>query len=143
VVEAANADEGVSVAVAPDTAIDAATFDEAPAACSVNVDDVNVDASMERLKVTETAVLVETPVAPAAGDWLRITGGVGADAVVIVAPLIVMLPAAVPPVSISICTFVFAPLETVHAFTEGVLEITAALDVHNEPKEVVKSPLVT
>jgi hypothetical protein len=75
VVEAANADEGVSVAVAPDTAIDAVTFDEAPAAWSVNVDDVNVDASIVWLKVTETVVPVETPVAPAAGDWLTTTGG--------------------------------------------------------------------
>jgi hypothetical protein len=90
----------VSVAVAPDTAIDAATFDEAPAACSVNVDDVNVDASMERLKVTETAVLVETPVAPAAGDWLRITGGVAADAVVKVH--VAAVPRAMPLLSVTV-----------------------------------------
>jgi hypothetical protein len=90
----------VSVAVAPDTAIDAATFDEAPAACSVNVDDVNVDASIVWLNVTETVVPVETPVAPAAGDWLRITGGVGADAVVKVH--VAVVPRAMPLVSVTV-----------------------------------------
>ena len=75
VVPAANADDGVSVAVAPETLIDAATFDDAPDALSVNVEEVNVELFIERLKVTETLVPVETPVAPDAGDWLRIPGG--------------------------------------------------------------------
>ena len=74
-VPAANADVGVSVAVAPETAMDAATFDGAPAARSVNVEEVNVELFIAWLKVTETLVPVATPVAPAAGDWLVITGG--------------------------------------------------------------------
>ena len=74
-IPAANADEGVSVAVAPETLIDAATFDDAPAARSVNVEEVNVELFIAWLKVTETLVPVETPVAPDAGDWLRIPGG--------------------------------------------------------------------
>jgi hypothetical protein len=74
VVPVARADEGVSVAVAPETAIDAATFDDDPAARSVNVEEVNVELFIVRSKVTETLVPVETPVAPAAGDWLTITG---------------------------------------------------------------------
>jgi hypothetical protein len=90
----------VSVAVAPDTAIDAATFDEAPAACSVNVDDVNVDASIVWLNVTETVVPVETPVAPAVGDLLRITGGVAAEAVV--KPHVAAVPRAIPLVSVTV-----------------------------------------
>jgi hypothetical protein len=68
VVPAVNADVGVSVAVAPETLIDAATFDDAPAARSVNVEEVTVELFIGWLKVTETLVPVETPVAPAAGD---------------------------------------------------------------------------
>jgi hypothetical protein len=76
VVPAASADEGVSVAVAPETPIDAVTFDDAPAARNVKVEEVKVELFIARLKVTETLVPVETPVAPAAGDWLTITGAV-------------------------------------------------------------------
>jgi hypothetical protein len=65
----------VSVAIVPETLIDAATFDRAPAALSVNVDELNVELFIGRLKVTETLVPVETPAAPAPGAWLRITGG--------------------------------------------------------------------
>jgi septal ring-binding cell division protein DamX len=68
VVPVANADVGVSVAVAPETLIVAATFVDDPAARTVNVEEVNVELFIVRLKVTETLVPVETPVAPAAGD---------------------------------------------------------------------------
>ena len=77
VVPTANADVGVSVAVAPETLIDAATFDDAPAARSVKVVEVKVAGAMARLKIAETVAVVATPVAPAAGDWLTITGGFG------------------------------------------------------------------
>jgi hypothetical protein len=79
VVPVAKADEGVSVAVAPETLIVAATFVDP--AWSVNVEDVNVAPAIARLNVAETVLVVATPVAPDAGDWLTITGGVAAAVV--------------------------------------------------------------
>ena len=94
---AVKADDGVSVAVAPETLMDAATSDDAPAARNLKVAAVNVDPFMPRSNVTPTLVLVETPVAPAAGDRPTITGDVGADAVVNVQ--LAVLPSVTPLVS--------------------------------------------
>lgn len=90
----------MSVAVAPETLIDAATFDDAPAARSENVDEEKLAAFMERSKVTATLVLVETPVAPEAGERLMMTGGVGAEAVVNIHDE--SLPKAMPLVSVTL-----------------------------------------
>ena len=69
-----------------------------PAACSVNVVDVNVALAIARLNVAETVVLVATPVAPDAGDWLTITGGPAA----VVKLQDAVLPKATPLVSVTV-----------------------------------------
>ena len=97
-VTAAKADEGVRVAVAPETLIVAATFVDDPAACRVNVDEVNVALAIARLKVAETVVVVATLVAPDAGDWLTITGG----AATVVNVHVAVLPKATPLVSVTV-----------------------------------------
>ena len=102
-VPAANADVGVSVAVAPETLIVAATFVDEPAATSVNVDDVNVALAIARLKVAETVVVVAMPVAPDAGDWLTITGGVAAAVVNV---HVAGLPKATPLLSVTVLAIV-------------------------------------
>ena len=95
--DAVKADDGVSVAVAPETLMDAATFDEAPAALRLKVEAVNVDPFMLRSNVTLTLLLVETPLAPEAGNRPTITGDVGAEAVVNVQ--VAALPSVTPLVS--------------------------------------------
>ena len=60
--------------------------------------DVNVAPAIARLKVAETVVLVATPVAPAAGDWLTITGG----AATVVKLHVAVLPRATPLVSVTV-----------------------------------------
>ena len=83
----------------PETEMDAATSDDAPAARSRNDDAVNVDPFIARSNVTLTLVLVETPLAPDPGDWLKITGGVAAAAVV--NDQLKSLPSATPLVSVT------------------------------------------
>ena len=80
--------------------MDAATFDDAPAARRENVDEEKLAAFIERSKVTLTLVLVATPVAPDAGDRPVMIGEVGAEAVVKIQDE--SLPKAMPLVSVTL-----------------------------------------
>ena len=74
-------------------------MEDAPAARKLNVDAVNVEPFIARSNVTLTFELVETPLAPAPGDWLNITGGVTAAAVVKLQ--LKSLPSAMPLLSVT------------------------------------------
>lgn len=97
---AASDEEGVSVAMAPETLMDADTLEEEPLGVSEKVEEENDELLMAREKVTLTLVLVETPLAPAAGVRLVMVGGVAAAAVVNVH--VESLPRATPLVSVTL-----------------------------------------
>ena len=95
-----SAEDGVSVAVAPETFMDADTLEEEPLGVSEKVEEENDELFIEWEKVTLTLVLVETPVAPEAGVRLVMVGG--ADAAAVVKLQLVSLPRAIPLVSVTL-----------------------------------------
>lgn len=97
---AAKADDGVSVAVAPETLMDAETPEDEPLGVSEKVDDENDELLIARENVTLMLVLVEMPLAPDAGARLVMVGGVAAAAVVKLQLL--SLPKATPLVSVTL-----------------------------------------
>lgn len=74
-VPATSEEDGVSVAVAPETLMDAETFEEEPDAVKKNVEEKNDELLMAREKVALTLEPVETPVAPEEGETRVMTGG--------------------------------------------------------------------
>lgn len=71
----ASAEDGVSVAVEPDTLMDAETEEEEPFGVKKNVEEKKEELLIAREKVAIMLVLVATPLAPEVGETCVMVGG--------------------------------------------------------------------